>query len=62
MTVDEANVKYAAAHHYGVPGRLPRRPLWPEADQWPQHWWDDMTDELENGLERLVSILVQRIR
>lgn len=33
---------YAAAHHNGVPGKLPQRRLWPPVKNWPQNWWDDI--------------------
>lgn len=32
----------AAAHHAGVPGRLPQRRLWPEPKKWPGSWWRDL--------------------
>ena len=53
------NVPYAAAHHSGVPGRLPQRRLWPEPSRWPAAWWEDMTEQVRDGL---VDIVVQLVR
>ncbi len=45
------NVVYAGTHHRGNPARnVPARPLWPEADQWPQAWIDELADILTQGL------------
>lgn len=44
------NRKGAAAHHKGVPGRLPQRRLWPEVRKWPVSWWLDVTDQIRQGL------------
>lgn len=32
----------AAAHHNGVPGKLPQRRLWPGPYRWPVSWWEDI--------------------
>lgn len=32
----------AAAHHNGIPGRLPQRRLWPGPRRWPRSWWDEI--------------------
>lgn len=53
------NVPYAAAHHNGVPGRLPQRRLWPPVERWPAAWWQDITEQVRDGL---VDITVQLVR
>lgn len=44
------NRKGAAAHHHGVPGRLPQRRLWPEPKKWPATWWQDIADQIVQGV------------
>lgn len=44
------NRKGAAAHHHGVPGRLPQRRLWPEPRKWPRSWWQDALEQARQGL------------
>lgn len=51
------NVKYMAAHHNGVPGKLPKRRLWPEA--LPGSWWEAIIDQARQGMIRLLTILVR---
>lgn len=52
------NRKGAAAHHKGIPGRLPQRRLWPEPSRWPKKWWDDITDQIKQGItDMAVAIL-----
>ncbi len=54
------NRKHAASHHYGVPGRIPQRRLWPEPDQWPDEWWQDIAAAGREGMiEILLSVLRQ---
>lgn len=53
--------KGAAAHHQGVPGRLPRRRLWPEPSRWPSSWWVSMTDQGILGLMELTIHLVRAV-
>ncbi len=50
-------VKYALAHHRGVPGRLPQRRLWPKV--FPASWWKDI---LAQGKQELVDLLTQLIK
>lgn len=45
-----SNVAYAAAHHNGVPGKLPQRRLWPEPSSWPRAWWEDVLAVLVQGV------------
>lgn len=46
----------AADHHNGDPARrLPQRRLWPEPENWPDYWWEDMQDVLRQGIIRLVA-------
>lgn len=52
------NRKGAAAHHRGIPGRLPQRRLWPAPQNWPASWWRDIMSELKQGiLDLVVGIL-----
>lgn len=44
------NRKGAAAHHSGIPGRLPQRRLWPEVNRWPTSWWIDILESARTGL------------
>lgn len=45
----------AMAHHRGVPRRnLPQRRLWPDPDNWPESWWDDILNQIEQGLVELI--------
>lgn len=53
------NRKGAAAHHTGVPGRLPQRRLWPAPNKWPASWWKDIQTQARDGL---VAIIVQLVR
>ena len=53
------NRKWAAAHHRGVPGKLPQRRLWPPTSKWPQTWWADITDQIKQGLLDIISQRLQ---
>lgn len=46
-------------HHFGVPGRLPKRLLWPEDGNLPQSWWDDLLELYQSGLVRLLVLLLE---
>ncbi len=52
----------AAAHHRGVPGRLPQRRLWPEVGRWPDAWWRDITDQVIAGAVDAAVRLVRDAR
>jgi hypothetical protein len=52
------NRKGAAAHHYGVPGRLPQRRLWPEPSRWPSSWWAELVEQARAGLIDVVVHLI----
>lgn len=54
--------KGAAAHHTGVPGRLPQRRLWPEPRKWPPAWWRDILQEAQNGLVSITEQLIREAR
>lgn len=45
----------AAAHHYGVPGRLPQRRLWPEPAKWPASWWKRILDTAKAGIREVIT-------
>lgn len=53
------NRKGAAAHHKGIPGRLPQRRLWAEPNQWPGEWWGDIADQGRMGY---IDILLYFLR
>lgn len=52
------NRRGAAAHHAGVPGRLPQRRLWPEPSRWPASWWRDIAEQVRAGLLDAVTGLI----
>lgn len=54
------NRKGAAAHHRGVPGRLPQRRLWPDPRNWPASWWRDILVELRAGILDLMADILNR--
>ena len=47
------NVKYAAAHHFGT-GRIPRRRLWPDWNDWPNEWKAEIHDAIRDGIADLI--------
>lgn len=52
--------KGAMDHHTGNPERnLPQRRLWPQPHTWPDSWWQDIKDEVVQGIVRSV---VERLR
>lgn len=53
------NRKGAAGHHAGIPGRLPQRRLWPEPRKWPTGWWQDITEQVKQGLADLAILLIK---
>lgn len=55
------NRRGAAAHHRGIPGRLPQRRLWPSPENWPAAWWDDIMDQLKQGLLDLAVSKIQEL-
>ena len=56
------NRKGAAGHHYGIPGRLPQRRLWPEPNKWPDSWWTDITEQVKQGMVDLAVSIIKEIR
>lgn len=54
------NRKWAAAHHNGVPGRIPQRRLWPPVERWPAGWWADILAEAQAGVLRIIGRLAAR--
>jgi phage gpG-like protein len=42
-------VPYARYHQSGT-ARMPARRLWPEPENWPDVWWEDMTHEVCEGI------------
>jgi phage gpG-like protein len=53
------NRKGAAMHHNGVPGRIPRRRLWPQPSKWPSHWWRDILEQARAGLVDITAEIVK---
>ncbi len=53
------NRKWAGSHHYGVPGKIPQRRLWPEPADWPSEWWEDLLDQAKAGM---IDIFVACLR
>lgn len=53
------NRKGAAAHHHGVPGRLPQRRLWPEPRKWPATWWTGILEQLRQGLVDITASIIK---
>lgn len=53
---------YAAAHHRGIPGRLPRRALWPADGKMPPAWNAAVAGALARGMLRAVVLLLTRGR
>lgn len=53
------NRKGAADHHRGIPGRLPQRRLWPEPKRWPSTWWQDIQDQVKQGLLDIVEEVIK---
>lgn len=49
------NRRGAAAHHNGVPGRLPQRRLWPRPADWPASWWADILDQVKKGVADAIA-------
>lgn len=54
------NRKWAAAHHAGIPGRLPQRRLWAEPRDWPASWWGDMAAQAREGIVEITLFLLGR--
>jgi hypothetical protein len=54
------NRKGAAAHHAGVPGRLPMRRLWPLPSRWPSLWWTDLLEASRLGLVEIALAALNR--
>lgn len=52
--------KWAAAHHNGIPGKLPQRRLWAEPKDWPPTWWRDILGEAREGILEVAQTLLER--
>lgn len=53
------NRKGAAAHHNGIPGRLPQRKLWPDPANWPASWNEDINQQASEGLIDILTYLLR---
>lgn len=51
------NVPYARAHHEGR-GNVPKRPLWPDPEDWPEAAWGQVARVAAEGVIRAVGILL----
>lgn len=51
--------KWAGTHHKGVPGRIPRRPLWPDPGQWPSSWWSALLEQARYGV---IDLILEMLR
>ena len=49
-----------SAHHHGVPGRLPARPLWPTPI--PERWWEHLLRVYRSGVLRVLVEIIQQNR
>lgn len=54
------NRKHAAAHHKGIPGKLPQRRLWPKPNRWPAKWWDLLLSQARQGMIEVMTYLLRR--
>lgn len=54
--------KGAAAHHRGIPGRLPQRRLWPPQSNWPSSWWSDILEVTRKGVVSTLTDLIRGAR
>lgn len=54
------NRRGARAHHYGVPGRLPRRRLWPDLRRWPKSWWHDIVTTARDGVIAVALAMLRK--
>jgi hypothetical protein len=52
------NRKWCHTHHYGVPGHIPQRRLWPEVRRWPKNWWDAILSEAQQGMIDILLYLL----
>lgn len=50
------NVEYAKYHHHGNGKRS--RKLWPDADQIPESWWQDMAEQAAGGLRAAIVAII----
>lgn len=53
------NRKGARWHHEGIPGKLPRRRLWPLPRNWPASWWADIQDQVKMGIADIAQELIR---
>lgn len=56
------NRKAAIYHHRGVPGRLPRRRLWPQFRKWPRSWRMSLLAELRQGIIDLAVQIIKEMK
>ncbi len=52
------NRKWCWTHHYGVPGRIPQRRLWPEPARWPTSFWDNILEQGQKGVVEILRYLL----
>lgn len=50
----------AAKHHKGdLAKRIPQRKLWPDPQNWPDSWWEEILTEVQKGV---VDTIVQKLK
>jgi hypothetical protein len=54
------NRKWAAVHHYGIPGKTPQRRLWPDPRNWTSAWWEQIIQSGREGLLEVALFMLQR--
>lgn len=55
------DVPYAKFHHYGTK-RMPQRRLWPDPNDWPDSWWEDIAEQAREGLMEVVAQLAMEAK
>jgi hypothetical protein len=60
LVVVGTNVPYAGAHQNGVPGRIPKRLIWPENGEIPEPWGQAIVDSLAGGVARAIVLFASR--
>jgi len=51
--------RWAGRHHQGVPGELPRRPLWPPPRDWQASWWRRLLQEAQKGAVPMIAEMLR---
>ena len=46
----------AGFHHFGT-SRIPQRKLWPDPEEWPQEWWDNVKESMLLVFPHVIRLL-----